>query len=71
MTGGTGFFGSYPSDGRIVSNLAMQPLRDEPKAFPAAGSQTRSLRHDDDRIDRFLALALEKRKQAPEASPET
>jgi len=46
----------HPADGRVVSNLIMQALKDEPISIYGDGRQTRSFCYVDDMIDGFLAV---------------
>ena len=46
----------HPNDGRVVSNLIMQALSNQPITIYGDGSQTRSFCYVDDLIDAFLAL---------------
>ena len=46
----------HPNDGRVVSNLIMQALRDEDVTLYGDGSQTRSFCYVDDLIRGFIAL---------------
>jgi UDP-glucuronate decarboxylase len=46
----------HPNDGRVVSNLIVQALKDEDITVYGDGSQTRSFCYVDDLIDGFLAL---------------
>jgi UDP-glucuronate decarboxylase len=46
----------HPNDGRVVSNLIMQALRNEPITIYGDGSQTRSFCYADDLIDAMLRL---------------
>jgi UDP-glucuronate decarboxylase len=46
----------HPNDGRVVSNLIVQALKDEDITVYGDGSQTRSFCYVDDLIDGFIAL---------------
>jgi dTDP-glucose 4,6-dehydratase len=47
----------HPSDGRVISNLTMQALRNEPLTIYGDGSQTRSFCYVDDLIEGILRLS--------------
>jgi dTDP-glucose 4,6-dehydratase len=47
----------HPSDGRVISNLMMQALRNEPLTIYGDGSQTRSFCYVDDLIEGILRLS--------------
>jgi UDP-glucuronate decarboxylase len=46
----------HPNDGRVVSNLIVQALRNEPITLYGDGSQTRAFCYVDDLINGFVAL---------------
>lgn len=46
----------HPQDGRVVSNLIIQALKDEPLTIYGDGSQTRSFCYCDDLIEGFIRL---------------
>jgi UDP-glucuronate decarboxylase len=46
----------HPNDGRVVSNLIVQALRDQPLTLYGDGSQTRSFCYVDDLVDGLLLL---------------
>jgi UDP-glucuronate decarboxylase len=46
----------HPNDGRVVSNFAMQALRNEPITMYGDGSQTRSFCYVSDMIEGFMRL---------------
>lgn len=47
----------HPSDGRVISNLMMQALRNEPLTIYGSGNQTRSFCYVDDLIEGILRLS--------------
>jgi dTDP-glucose 4,6-dehydratase len=47
----------HPSDGRVISNLMMQALRNEPLTIYGDGKQTRSFCYVDDLIEGILRLS--------------
>jgi UDP-glucuronate decarboxylase len=46
----------HPNDGRVVSNLIVQALRDQPLTIYGDGSQTRAFCYVDDMVEAFIRL---------------